>query len=184
MLGWALSCSALALEGKGVGEGLCGGNTSRIPSIGRCLPITGQNCVRVCPGSFCVSSNNTALGSPGSSVALAINHPLTVRSCKGGNRSHVAAVPPPHGRRGRGASSALGPPKPTAGHELRVLNPRPLGRGVWGRRRVGRHSRLCHGAAKLPGNNPAGRRLLGKALKHVAFPAFSSPPPASRSMSP
>lgn len=25
MLGWALSCSALALEEKGVGEGLCGG---------------------------------------------------------------------------------------------------------------------------------------------------------------
>lgn len=109
MLGWALSCSALALEGKGVGEELCGGNASRIPSIGRCLPITGQNCVRVCPGSFRVSSNNTALGSPGSSVALAINHPLTVRSCKGGNRSHVAAVPPPHGRRGRGGFLCLGP---------------------------------------------------------------------------
>lgn len=87
MLGRALSCCAVLCqgrEGKGVGEGLCRGSTSQIPSIERYLPIRGQNCVRVCPGSFRVSSNNAALGSPGSSVALAINHPLTVWSCEGG----------------------------------------------------------------------------------------------------
>lgn len=96
MLGWALSCSGRARQGLGMGVGR--GNTSPVLSMDGYLLMMGQSCVPECRGSFRVSSNNAALGSPGSSVALAINHPLTVQS------SHVVTVPPPHGQQGRGAS--------------------------------------------------------------------------------
>lgn len=112
-LGPFLLCSGSGREGGG--RGAVWGE--RFPnSVHRTLFADyGAELCSSLSGLVRVSSNNTALGSPGSSVALAINHPLTVRSCKGGNCSHVATVPPPHGRRGRGGFLCLGPPQTHCG---------------------------------------------------------------------
>lgn len=116
------------------------------------LLIMGQSCVPECRGSFRVSSNNAALGSPGSSVALAINHPLTAQS------SHVVTVPPPHGQQGRGGFLPS-----FQNHELRVLDPQE----GWAESRE---------TTELPA---PGRRLLGKpyrtGIPSLFLPSFPSP---------
>lgn len=116
------------------------------------LLIMGQSCVPECRGSFRVSSNNAALGSPGSSVALAINHPLTAQS------SHVVTVPPLHGQQGRGGFLPS-----FQNHELRVLDPQE-------------GQAESRETTELPVSSPR-EEALGKALQNWHSQPFPPLPP-------